>query len=253
MQYDDNLMMGPVVAGGPFAPAGLAAANDNQGSSPQTRGIGPLAREFVYDIVPLALGLANIAILQTLAGAGNMALAAATGTTAVVRPNGATAIQMDVPRAVSLTSAANMSGVNFTISGFDIYGQAMTQTLAGPNANTVTTTKAFWQVTQVAASGAVGTNTSVGTSDVLGIPVAVTDAGYLDRVGWKGVLAADAGTFVAADATSPATVSTGDVRGTYKPSDATNGAKRLVLGILLPSAAVGPGATRVGALGVTQV
>jgi hypothetical protein len=252
MQYDDNLMIGPVVAGGPSVP-GLQAANDSAGSSPQTRGIGPLAREFVYDIVPLALGTANIAALQTTAGAGNLVLTAGTGVTAVVRPNGATAMQLDVPRAVSLTSGANVSAVNFTVSGIDIYGQPMTQTLAGPNANTVTTTKAFWQILSVSASAAVASNTSVGTSDVLGLPVICSDAGYVDRVGWKNVLAADAGTFVKADATSPATVSTGDVRGTYKPSDATDGVKRLVLGILLPSTAVGPGATRAGALGVTQV
>lgn len=250
MQFDDNLLIGPVIPGGPVV-AGLQAGNDNQGSSPQMKGIGPLAREFVYDIVPLALGTANLAALQTTAGAGNLVLTAGAGVTAVV-VNGQTRLQFDVPRAVSLTSGGNISGVNFTISGFDVYGQAMSQVIAGPNANTVTTAKAFYQITSIAVSAAVGTNTSAGSSDRLGLPVAVPDAGYIDRAGWAGALASDAGTFTAADVTSPATTATGDVRGTYTPSSATNGVRRLVFGMLLSSAQVGPKATRVAALGVTQ-
>jgi hypothetical protein len=49
-----------------------------------------------------------------------------------------------------------------------------------------------------------------------------------------------------------ATSTTGDVRGTYVPSSATNGIKRLVVVIALPGIATGPNATRTGALGVTQ-
>jgi hypothetical protein len=251
MQFDDNLMIGPVVAGGP-AVAGLQAANDSAGSSKQTRGIGPLGRVFVYDVVPAAVATANLAALQTTVGAGSLVLTAGAGVTQVSRPDGTTAYQFDIPRAVSLTSAGNESGVNFTVSGYDIYGQPMTQVLAGPNADTVTTLKAFWQVTSIAVNGAVATNTSAGSSDVFGLPVICSNAGYIDRAGWNGALAADAGTFVAADATSPATSATGDVRGTYKPSSASDGVKKLVLGILLPATAVGPQATRAGALGVTQ-
>jgi hypothetical protein len=53
-------------------------------------------------------------------------------------------------------------------------------------------------------------------------------------------------------ATVPATTTTGDVRGTFSPSNAPDGIKRLVIGIMLPAIAVGPQATRTGALGVTQ-
>jgi hypothetical protein len=251
MQFDDNLLMGPVVPGG-ISRNGLQAGNDTAGSSPQYKGVGPLGRNYIYDIVPLALGTANLAALQTTAGAGNLTLTAGTGVTAVV-VNGQTRYQFDVPRAVSLTSAANISGVNFTISGYDIYGQPMSQLIAGPNANTVTTLKAFYQVTSIAVSGAVGTNTSAGTSDRFGLPIIVSDRGYVDRTGWNNTLAADAGTLTPADATSPATTATGDVRGTYTPTSASDGAKRLIIEVLLPSTAVGPQATRAGAFGVTQV
>ena len=65
-------------------------------------------------------------------------------------------------RTISLTSAGNISAVNFTITGTDIRGAAQTETIAGPNANTVYTTKFFYSVTSVTVNGAVGTNTSVG-------------------------------------------------------------------------------------------
>jgi hypothetical protein len=73
----------------------------------------------------------------------------------------------------------------------------------------------------------------------------------LARVGWDNVLAEDAAT-VAVAVTTTATTTTGDVRGTVAPSSAADGAKRLVVAVLLPALAAGPNATRVGALGVTQ-
>jgi hypothetical protein len=86
---------------------------------------------------------------------------------------------------------------------------------------------------------------------VLGIPVRVANIAYVASVKSNNTLAQDAGTFVAAD-TATATTTTGDVRGTYVPATASNGIVRTVMGILLPAIAVGPNATRVGALGVTQ-
>ena len=103
----------------------------------------------------------------------------------------------------------------------------------------------------VAVAGDCGGTVAVGTTDIIGLPVRVTDAAYIARAGYNNTLAENAGTFVAA-ATATATTSTGDVRGTFTPATATDGIKRLVVGILLPAIAVGPNATRQGALGVTQ-
>jgi hypothetical protein len=243
VQISDDLFLGPAIA--PALP--------DSNPSPMAQGVGPVGRVYSYDVVPLAPQTASIAALQTTAGAASLTLAAGTGVTAATDANGNIRYAFDVPRAVSLTSAANISAVNFTITGYDVYGQRMTQTLAGPNANTVSTTKAFKSVISVAVNGAVGTNTSVGASSILGLPVAVADAGYVVQAGWAGVLAKDGGTFTAADATSPATASTGDVRGTFLPSSAPNGTRRLVFTVALSTAQVGPLATRIAAFGVTQV
>jgi len=79
----------------------------------------------------------------------------------------------------------------------------------------------------------------------------VFNVAYIASVKTNSTLAQDTGTFVAAD-TATATTTTGDVRGTYVPGTASDGINRTVMGILLPGIAVGPNATRTGALGVTQ-
>ena len=48
-----------------------------------------------------------------------------------------------------------------------------------------------------------------------------------------------------------ATNATGDVRGTFAPTTAANGSRRLVIAIGLTAIQAGPNATQVGAIGVT--
>lgn len=243
MQVSDDLFLGS-------AQILIPPAADQP--SPITQGVGPMGRVYIWDVVPVTSGAALLAALQTTAGAADLALTAGAGVTTSQNLKGQTLLTLDTPRCVTLTSGANISGVNFTIYGYDQYGQPMTQTLAGPNANTVATTKAFKSIYRVAVSGAVGTNTSVGFNDKLGCPFRIPDIGYIQSVKWAGALAADAGTAVAADGTNPATASTTDVRGCYTPSSAANGSRRLVMTVALPAAASGPQATRLGAAGVDQ-
>jgi hypothetical protein len=229
---------------------GNALLND---PSQMDLGVGPLGRIYVWDTIPQALVANNIAASQTPAAAGAITLTAGTSVKSVVTNNG-TVLQLDVPRAVSVTTGAGSPTTrNFTVSGYDYYGQAMSEVIAssGTASTAVNGKKAFYQISGITVSGGTVVAITIGTTDILGIPVRVTDAGYIARVGYNNTLAADAGTFVAA-ATATATTTTGDVRGTYVPSAATDGIKRLVMGILLPAIAVGPNATRVGALGVTQ-
>ena len=216
-------------------------------------GVGPLGRIYVFDTVPQALVANNIAATQTPAAAGAITLTAGTSVKSVVTNNG-TVLQLDVPRAVSVTTGAGSpTSRNFTVSGYDYYGQAMSEVIAssGTASTAVNGKKAFYQISGITVSGGTVVAITIGTTDILGLPVRVTDRGYSVDVGWDNTLAADTGTLTVA-ATATATTTTGDVRGTFTPSTATDGIKRLVMGILLPAIAVGPNATRIGALGVTQ-
>ena len=222
--------------------------------SPMEVGVGPLGRVYFYDTIPQTLQAANIAASQTPAAAGALTLTAGTSAKSVIRTDGTTVLQLDVPRAVSIFLTTAGTARTYTVAGYDYYGQAMSENILTVANATTSGLKAFYQVASV--TGLVGGSTTavtVGTTDKIGLPLRVFDAGYMDRVGWAGALAADAGTFAAADMTTPATTTTGDVRGTYIPSSATNGVRRLVMGIATAGIASGPTATRVGALGVTQV
>lgn len=222
--------------------------------APMERGVGPLGRIYVFDVIPQAKLTTNISAAASYAAAANATLAAGAGTKLTTNTAGTSVIQLDCPRAVSITiGAGTIADTNITVSGYDYYGQAMSEVIATgtTQSTTVNGKKAFYQVSQVAVGGDCGATVAVGTTDIIGLPVRVTDAGYLASVGYNNTLARDAGTFVAA-ATATATTTTGDVRGTYVPSAACDGIKRLVIGILLPAIAVGPNSTRVGALGVTQ-
>jgi len=303
-------------------------------------GIGPLGRIYVWDVIPQALVANNIAASQTPTTSGSLTLTAGTSVKSVQNALNQTVLQLDLPRAVKVTTgtatgsslagvattgtggqisftsnasvftgqrvtvtgtaggtgaitgytnpttyilsavtatsatllttasgavastAGTITGLTFTlgaapqvitVSGYDYYGQAMSEAITSSVAvsTAVNGKKAFFQITSVTTAGATGTALTVGTTDILGLPVRVFNVAYLASVKSNNTLAQDTGTFVAAD-TATATTTTGDVRGTYVPATASDGIVRTVAGILLPAIAVGPNATRTGALGVTQ-
>lgn len=243
-QFGDDLYLG----------SALIPSNSGSNPAPMTQGVGPLGRVYVFDVVPVTLQTAGLSISQNPGSGAAFTLTAGTGTTLRVRPDGTNEIVLDTPRCVTIT-ATGANTATYLVRGYDVYGQPMSALLAAPSTSTVATTKAFKTVTSVSnANATAGTNgLTVGFNDKLGLPLRVTDVGYVTSVKWAATLAADAGTFVAADQTSPATTSTTDVRGCYTPSSAANGTRRLVMTIALPALAVGPDATRTGAVGTDQV
>lgn len=110
-----------------------------------------------------ALDTAAVCALQTKAAAGNLRL---NGTQVLLTPNGVPyVIFPGQSRIISLTSTANLSGVNFTVLGVYL-GRPLSETIAGPNNNTVTTAGLFDSITSISVSAAVATNVSVGTGAI---------------------------------------------------------------------------------------
>lgn len=64
-------------------------------------------------------------------------------------------------RQVSLTSASNLSGINFTIVAMS-YGVSYTEVLAGPNANTVVSVGIYQSILSITPSATSGSTVSVG-------------------------------------------------------------------------------------------
>jgi len=205
----------------------------------------------------------RLTISGTLGGTGSITgyttpttyiLTAVTATSATLTTTAGAAVVTTAGTPTGLTYTLGVAPQTVTVSGYDYYGQAMTEaiTSSASISTAVNGKKAFYQISSIAVGGATGTAVTVGTTDIFGLPVRCFDAGYVVKVGWNNTLLQNAGTFVVADMTNPATSTTGDVRGTFTPTSASDGVKRLVMTIAVPAIAVGPNATRTGALGVTQ-
>jgi hypothetical protein len=159
-------------------------------------------------------------------------------------------------RAVSITSGTTtLAGITYTVVGFDIYGQPQTEAITGPGAGLTVNGKKTWKwISSVTPSATNAATVSIGTADIFGFPVKVDSFPYV-TVYWNNVVQLTA-TITAADATTPATTTTGDVRGTFTPGSASNGTIRMVAFITLPVTSIATTSTAAlitGMYGVTPV
>lgn len=147
-------------------------------------------------------------------------------------PAALTVTEMDVPRNVTITSAGDDSGITFTVTGTDVYGEAVVETITGANAGLASGKKAFKTVTEVQPSAAAAGNISIGFGDVLGLPYrlnALSDvlAQYAD-----GTEESASSVFVAGVGTA-ATATTGDVRGTVNPDTTLDGSVEITVAMFV--------------------
>lgn len=156
-----------------------------------------------------------------------------------------------IARNVRITSVGNDSGATFTVAGYDLYGYAMTETITGANAGIASGAKAFKYIASVTPAGTLsGSNASVGTGDVFGLPIRADTFGRC-RVFWNSAAITASTGFTAAVTTDPATATTGDVRGTYGVQSASDGTKRLEV-YVSPSVANAVVTGFTGMFGITQ-
>lgn len=229
------------------------------GGRRKAHGFLSASRVCTLDVVPSALAAANIAAAQVPVAGTALTLVSSTGSgvtvgQSVVNPNtgvatAATLLALDgastptsvgqdgrwaiwnpatlLARNVRITSVGNDSGATFTVSGYDVYGVPMTETITGANAGIASGIKTFKYIASVTPAGTLsGSNASVGTGDVMGLPLRADYFGDLDIVWNNAGITASTG-FTAAVTTSPATATTGDVRGRYAVQSASDGTKRL--------------------------
>lgn len=112
----------------------------------------------------LAVDANAIAEDQTTVGAGSLVL---NGVLAETIQN-TFETKVEVPlggRQITLESAGNLSGVNFTITGRDFGDNVVSEVIAGPNAGTIATARTDWNIiTDIAVDGAVGTAVEIGVN-----------------------------------------------------------------------------------------
>lgn len=172
-------------------------------------------------LVALALGSPGASGATTIRTSA--ALTAAAGATApaggALVANGVAVLDARTGRNVV---AAWTGAAILTVRGFDMFGNPMSEASASGTA--FTGKKAFAKVTSIQVSADV-TALTVGTGNVLGLPIAIRNASALLKESVDGA-AAGAGTLVVGtDNATKATTTTGDIRGTYVPAAAPDGSK----------------------------
>lgn len=134
-----------------------------------------------------------------------------------------------IARAVRIVSVGNDSTATFVVRGYDIYWYPMVETITGANAGTATGKKAFKYIASITPAGTLsGSAVTVGTTDIIGLPLRADYFGEFEANVNATWITASTG-YTAADATSPATATTGDVRGTYTLQTASDGTKRTMV------------------------
>lgn len=131
----------------------------------------------------------------------------------------------DVPRNVV---AAWTNSAVITVTGTDAYGNVVVE--ASASGTSLAGKKAFKTITAVSMNASV-TGLTVGSGDVLGLPIYLAGTGDVLKEKQDGA-APTAGAVVAGVLTE-ATATTGDVRGTYDPNAACDGAKAFDLIIVV--------------------
>lgn len=128
-------------------------------------------------------------------------------------------------RGVRIVGASGGAGGTFTVRGWDVYWQPMTQTVTvAAGASTGWSTKCFKALASVTPNFTDAHNYTVGTSDVFGLNY--REGVFDDLSGltvWAGTTMPSSTGFTAFDATSPATATTGDVRGTVQTGSGGGG------------------------------
>jgi hypothetical protein len=186
--------------------------------------------EGVNRTVPATIAYVELGAPDTADGDGVAASQAVTvATTPLAVIDGALAddgvATFDVPRNVV---AAWTGTAVLTITGTDEYGDTVVESSA--SGTSMTGKKAFKSVSSASFSANV-TAATIGTGDVLGLPLFVQDGDFIIKE-VQDDAAATAGTAVGGDTAEP-TATSGDVRGTYDPNAACDGSKAFRLAVIV--------------------
>jgi len=119
-------------------------------------------RPIVVTVAPV-VDQDGIALSQTTGGAGDLTLDGTFVTAGVAT--------LAAAQQVTLFSAGNISTVNFLIIGTDENGNAVNETILGPNATTVQTSVYFTTVTQITVDAAVASAVEVGSAEQTTSPI----------------------------------------------------------------------------------
>jgi hypothetical protein len=114
-------------------------------------------REVTLTIISQVADDNGVSVSQSLVAAGNLTITGVLATAGVAT--------FPSPSYVSITSAADDSGITWTVTGTDADGAALSETIAGADTAAATTTHRFLTVTQIHGSDATAGAVIAGSAD----------------------------------------------------------------------------------------
>lgn len=198
-EFNDGTRLGPildrtVVSGAGVNGQGFPYSNTTVQPYSYTQwGLGMFtSAKNTYNIIPrgpsIAGNIVGFGAPFAPAGAANLALSQdGYVSTSGIAGNGSTYLQLDWPRALSVTIANGDIGANATITVFgqDYYGVSLQESVVVNAAGTYDLKKAFYTVTRVYWNGAATASTvQIQATDTFGLPFRLKSAGDIDSIRW---------------------------------------------------------------------
>lgn len=199
-EFDQNGSYSPFVIPGPNGSAGAAV------------------------FTPLRVGLLELGSPGASAADAILLSAAITAAAGVSVFTGALGRTLDARTGRNVVAAWTGAAV-MTVTGKDMYGRKLVE--ASASGTSFTGKKAFKTITSITVSADV-TAATVGTGNVLGLPVFLSSASFVLKELQDNV-AATAGTIVLGSVATKPTATSNDTRGTYTPNAAPDGLKSFAL------------------------
>ena len=167
------------------------------------------------------------AAAQAVAGAANLTLNGTLASGGVVTFLTARNIQ-------AVSTGAGDTTQTITLTGTDIWGMPVVETVALNGVTVVKGLKAFKTITRIAVSAACAGNVSVGNSTALGLPYMLTTKSDLMQTWFNQIVEATLPTVVVG-VTTTATATTGDPRGTILLNSTLDGSAVSIYGVFDPT------------------
>lgn len=123
-----------------------------------------------------------ISITETITGASTstvssiyqysqiISITASAGTSAAITVGHYGTATLDLARQILITDGGNDTGITFTLSGTDWYGDPISEAVTGASGGTAVSILDYKTITSIATSGAVATTVSIGTNGVAHSP-----------------------------------------------------------------------------------
>lgn len=198
-EFNDGTRLGPildrtVVSGAGVNGQGFPYSNTTVQPYSYTQwGLGMFtSAKNTYNIIPrgpsIAGNIVGFGAPFAPGGAANLALSQdGYVSTSGIAGNGSTYLQLDWPRALSVTIANGNIGAiaTITVFGQDYYGVSLQESVVVNDAGTYDLKKAFYTVTRVYWNGAAtGSTVQIQATDTFGLPFRLKSAGDIDSIRW---------------------------------------------------------------------